>query len=135
MLLLGLRELCSKSSSLFYSEFLKNCIIILIIMLKIYWLFSLFSTLQEIFYNFFSLLQSKYSKIFYSLSVLLSETVTAYRVAVIVVKCSVTSVWGYKLLRADRSIRVSDCSIRVSWSVNWIIFMPIMPWNYIKILE
>jgi len=38
------------------------------------------------------------------------------RIAVIVVKCSVTSVWGYELIRADCSIRVSDCSIRVSRS-------------------
>jgi len=132
---LGLRELCSKSSSLFYSEFPQKCIIMLIIMLKIYGIFSLFSNLLKNFYNCFSLLQSKNSKIFYSLCVLLSETVTVYRIAVILVKCSVTSVWGYKLLRADRSIRVSECFIRVSRSVNWIIFMPIMPWNYIKILE
>ena len=34
------------------------------------------------------------------------------------VKCSVTSVWGYELLCTDRSIRVSDCSIRVSRSGN-----------------
>ena len=32
---------------------LKNYIIMLIIMLKIYWLFLLFSTLLENFYNFF----------------------------------------------------------------------------------
>jgi len=48
--------------------------------------------------------------------ILLSRTVT---VAVIVVKCSVTSVWGYELLRIDCSIRVSDCSIRVSRSENY----------------
>ena len=36
--------------------------------------------------------------------------------AVIVAKCSVTSAWGYELLLADRSMRVSDCSIRVSQS-------------------
>jgi len=64
ILQLGLRELCSKSSSLFYSKFSQNCIIMLIIMFKIYWLFSLFSTLLQNFYNFFSLLQSKTSAIF-----------------------------------------------------------------------
>ena len=53
---LGLRELCSKSSSLFYSEFPQNCIIMLIIIPKIY---SLFSTLLSYFFSFSSLLQSK----------------------------------------------------------------------------
>ena len=37
-------------------------------------------------------------------------------IAVIVVKCSVTNVWGYELLHASPSIRVSDCSITVSRS-------------------
>jgi len=74
---LGLRELCSKSSSLFYSEFpqklyhyayyyAQNLLIILIIL-----------NLTGEFLQLFSLLQSKTSKTFYSLCVLLSETVTA----------------------------------------------------------
>ena len=93
----SLRELCSKSSSLFYSEFpqtlhSQNLMINL--------------NFTGNFMQLFSVLQSKASKIFYSLCILLS----------VVVKCSVTSVWGYELLRADRSIRVSDCSIKLSWS-------------------
>ena len=41
---------------------------------------------------------------------------TIVKIAAIVVKWSVTSAWGYELLPANRPIRVSDCSIRVSRS-------------------
>ena len=75
---LGLRELCSKSSSLFYSEFpqklyhyahyyAQNLLIILNIL-----------NFTGEFLQLFSLLQLKTSKMFYSLRVLLSETVTVY---------------------------------------------------------
>ena len=75
---LGLRELCSKFSSLFYSEFpqklyhyahyyAQNLLIILIIL-----------NFTGEFLQLFSLLQSKTLKMFYSLCVLLSETVTVY---------------------------------------------------------
>ena len=57
------------------------------------------------FYNFSSFLQSKTATLFCSYM---------YRIAVIVAKCSVTSVWGYELLCGYRSIRVSYCCIRVS---------------------
>jgi len=80
MLQLGLRELCSKSSSLFYSEFpqklfhyayyyAQNLLIILIINSQLN---------RKIFTIFFSILQLETSKIFYSLCILLSETVTVY---------------------------------------------------------
>ena len=59
------------------------------------WLFLLFLTLLPYFST--SLLQSK----------TLSEIVKSIRIAVNVVKFSVTSVWGYELLHANRSIRVT----------------------------
>jgi len=80
--LVGLRELCSKSSSLFYSEFpqklyhcahyyaQKNLLIILNILIILNF------TGESL--QLFSLLQLETSKIFYSLSVLLSKTVTAH---------------------------------------------------------
>jgi len=73
--LLGLRELCSKSSSLFYSEFPQ----------KFYHYAHYYAQNLLIILNFtgeflqlFSLLQLETSKMFYSLCVLLNETITAY---------------------------------------------------------
>jgi len=37
-----------------------------------------------------------------------------------VAKCLLTTVWSYEYYHADSSIRVSDCSIRVSQSGNSI---------------
>ena len=83
-------------------------------MLKIYWLFSLFSTLPENLCNFFYFCNEKTQKYCLAYVYYWVKLQQPIKVAIIVVKCSVTSVWSYELLCADRSIRLSDCSIRVS---------------------
>ena len=113
---LGLRELCSKFSSLIYSEFppklfhyayyySQNLLIILIIL-----------NLTVIFTTFLHFCNQKLQQILQQLNILSIKTVISIRIAVIVVKYSVTSVYCYELLRADCSIGVNDCSIRVSRS-------------------
>jgi len=74
-----LRELCSKSSSLFYSDFPQKILSLCSLLCSKSTDYSHHSQLyRRIFTTFFSLLQSKTLKMFYSLYVLLSETVTVY---------------------------------------------------------
>ena len=121
---LGLRELCSKSSSLCYSKFPQKLYHYMLIII------SKSTDYSQLYCHTFTAFLHFCNQNVQQYFILYKCIIT---IAVIVAKCLVTSVWGYEFLPADRSIRVSDCSIRVSRSGNS--FYANYAWNCIKIQE